>query len=246
MSPISPAVEDFTIGVYASLLERARERYQFIGYGAEYPSEGSALWRHDIDFSPNRALAVAALEAKLGLRASYFVQITSPYYNAFEPAVADKIRGIAKLGHWVGLHFEPFGEDALTRLKQETDALSSLLGISVNTFSLHNPTTYEVGRFSEPQVAGLINASTRQLGERFTYCSDSNGVWRHRSLHDVLADPESRNVHILTHPEWWQESVMLPREKIRRCIEGRAVHCNTLYDELLAAHGRPNVGAKEK
>jgi hypothetical protein len=200
------------------------------------------LWRHDIDFSPHRALAMAKIEAARGVRASYFVQLTSPFYNALEPDISARLRLIADLGHDIGIHFEPLEPVPEDRLAFEAQTLELALGLPIRMFSLHNPTVYDTSRFETAEVAGLINASAPQLRETFTYCSDSNGLWRHRALDEVIADSDSHNIYVLTHPEWWQDEAMPPRQRVERCIAGRARATGEYYDNLLAVHQRPNVG----
>jgi len=57
----------FTIDNYKELLAQAVNRYHFIGYNEEYGKEDVALWRHDIDISPHRALKLASLESEMGV-----------------------------------------------------------------------------------------------------------------------------------------------------------------------------------
>jgi len=232
---------DFTLEAYAELLDMAVMRYCFVRFSDGPVADGCALWRHDIDFSPHRALAMAELEATRGVRASYFVQLTSPFYNALEPEIGDRLRRIAELGHDLGIHFEPASDAPEERLVFEAQILESALGVPIRMFSLHNPTTYDTARFEATTVAGLTNASAPAWRREFVYCSDSNGLWRHRPLAAVISDADSHNIYALTHPEWWQDEAMPPRERIRRCIDGRAENCSRYYDELLEKCGRPNI-----
>jgi hypothetical protein len=234
---------NFTIEAYAALLEKALARYRFVRLGDGSAGDGRALWRHDIDFSPHRALVMAEIEAARVVRASYFVQLTAPFYNTLEPDIGARLRRIADLGHDIGIHCEPLGPEPADRLAFEARTLEAALGVPIRMFSLHNPTTYDTTRFEATEVAGLINASAPQLREAFVYCSDSNGLWRYRSLAEVIADADSHNIYALTHPEWWQDEAMSPRQRVERCIAGRARATSEYYDSLLAAHQRPNVGA---
>ena len=64
------------------------------------------------------------------------------------------------------------------------------------------------------------------------YVSDSNGYWRFERLPEVLAAGAHERLHVLTHPEWWQEEAMSPRERILRCIAGRARRRGDRHDPL--------------
>lgn len=238
-------MHDFSETHYAELLELAAARFRFMRYTEADGAAGGALWRHDIDFSPQRALALARIEAHKGLYATYFIQLSSRYYNPFEKEVTQCLREIADLGHGLGVHFDPDyrgGTPVETRLRLEAEVLMELTGVPIAAFSLHNPTTFDNSPFEAAQIAGLINASTSALRQQYVYCSDSNGIWRYRPLQQVLTDPATANVHVLTHPEWWVQEPLSPRQRIQRCIDGRAAFCQQHYDELLQTNGRPNVG----
>lgn len=225
----------------------AGERFGFLRFGASAESECAALWRHDIDFSPQRALALARIERDQEVTATYFVQISSRYYSPFEPETAAVLREIVSYGHDIGLHFDAEvvahhrTPDYSRRLKFEASILAEVVETRVDSFSLHNPTTIPGLQFAQTE-AGLINASHPCFQQDFVYCSDSNGTWRHRSLSEVVADPTVRRLYALTHPEWWQDSFMSPRDRIQRCIDGRARRAGRYYDELLERYGRPNLG----
>ena len=242
-----PVPTDFTEAAYRALLEAAARRFRLVRFADAPDADGIALWRHDIDFSPQRAAALARIEAGLGCRATYFVMLASPFYNAFEPAVRALLAEIAALGHDIGLHFDA---GAAGRGRAETEAtlgfqaatLGRLLGVPVRAFSVHNPTVEASARLEEPVHTGLVNASAPHLYRRFSYCSDSNGVWRFRPLAEVIADPATVRLYALTHPEWWPPAAMPPRRRVQRCIDGRAAACAAYYDGLLAAHCRPNIG----
>lgn len=236
---------DFTLKAYDALLERAASRFHFVSFDDISLDGRVAIWRHDIDFSPHRALAMAELENERGIRATYFVQLTSPFYSTFEPDVLARLKKIRDLGHAIGLHFDASADSSVRRLQFEADVLSTQVGTIIKVFSLHNPTTYDSRQFEATHVAGLINASASEILERFTYCSDSNGYWRFKSLGDLVDHPKTQNVYALTHPEWWQEQPMTPRERIKRCIEGRAVNCINYYDGLLSLNSRVNVGRQD-
>jgi hypothetical protein len=239
---------DFTTDRYREVVAAAVARFTFARFGGAVVAEPIALWRHDIDFSPQRGLALARIDREMGVTATCFVQISSRYYSVFEPEIAAVVRAIASLGHDIGLHFDAAvvdGEDSRdceARLRLEADALERIAGVPVRFFSLHNPTTLAAGALDLASYAGLVNVSYSTLRERFSYCSDSNGVWRDRSLHDLVRDNGVTRLYALTHPEWWQDTPMAPRQRIQRCIDGRAAAAERYYDDLLERHGRLNLG----
>ncbi len=243
--------QDFTIERYREILSEAKKRFDFIRFGADASREKVALWRHDIDFSPQRALALARIEAEMGLMSTYFVQLSSRYYSAFEPEIATILRQIVAMGHDVGLHFDAEvcshrqQPDYQRRLAFEARVLEEVTEAPVSTFSLHNPTTMVGDSLNEKEYVSLVNASSSSMRNEFSYCSDSNGLWRYRSLDDMVSDALIGRLYVLTHPEWWQEIAMPPRHRIQRSIDGRAAYYSRYYDALLAENERPNVGAVE-
>ena len=237
--------EDFTEQRYGEILDLAASRFSFHPISHIPDSKGTALWRHDIDFSPQRALAMATMEAERGIVATYYVQPSSRFYSVFEPEVSGILQEIRAMGHTLGLHFDPSiypPGSSLPRLLVEKELLVELTKSKIETLSLHNPITYNSSTFEAPVIEGMVNATHPSLRERFTYCSDSNGSWRFTPLKEVLEDSSVVNVYILTHPAWWTEEAMVPRDKVKRSIEGRADAELSYYDTLLATHNRPNVG----
>ncbi len=239
----------FTSQDYRDLITSAVQKFTFARFGDGMTSaKNIALWRHDVDFSPQRALKMAQQEAEISLTTTYFVQLSSRYYSVFEPETASVIRAIRDLGHEIGLHFDPEvcyytpSPDLEERIRFEAGVLGQVVEKDIRIFSLHNPTTLVSGTLDEPCHAGLINASASALRASFTYCSDSNGIWRYDSLSELIANPQVTRLYALTHPEWWQDIPMSPRDRIKRCIGGRLDFCLHYYDNLLAENSRPNVG----
>ncbi len=246
--PPNPSSQfDFTEDGYAEILDFAAAHYTFARFGSAEESP-SLLWRHDVDMSVHRALALSRHELARGVTATYFIRLHSEYYNTFEFPVRAMIREIAKHGHAIGLHFEADprwefpDEDFLEeKLAAERVILEDLAEVPINSVSFHDPHIGDLLRFRRETYAGMANAYA-YLGEAgFVYVSDSNGYWRFRSLPDVLAENIGRNVHVLTHPEWWTPEALPPRSRMQRCTEGRAAAIERLYDALLAQEGRVNV-----
>lgn len=240
------AIEDFTEAGYANLIAAAKRRFRFVGLDFNSDVAGVAIWRHDIDMSPHRAVRMAEIEAAAGLKSIYFVMFGSRFYNPCEPVVISLLEKIASLGHTVGLHFDAGayegGVDALeSALRKEAEFLSTLLSRRVSSFSIHNPTGRGGATLSAPNHAGLVNASSPALVNGFNYCSDSNGMWRHRRLLEVVNDTAIERLYALTHPEWWTPEAMRPRDRVQRCIDGRARQVGLSYDADVAMYGRPNL-----
>ena len=237
---------DFTRENYLRLLRLARGTYTFRTFADFDRSERYVIWRHDVDFSMHAALKLAQIEADEGLRTTYFLHFHSEFYNLLERGVSDCVRAIAALGHTLGLHFDPhyYGvttEPELERLLQREHRMAEeLFEAPFPTFSFHiaTPFTQACRQWS---YAGMINANADYFQSEVGYCSDSNGYWRFRRLEDVLSTAADARLQVLTHPEMWQDEAMSPRQRVERCIRGRADSTLQRYDDLLRRSGRVNV-----
>jgi hypothetical protein len=237
--------DDFTETQYQQLLRTAKVSYRFATYDAIPWGTRFILWRHDLDYSINRAAALACIEAEEGVTATYFVNPRCEYYNPLEPKQAQLLEQILSLGHRLGLHFDAafhsiHNEDQLhSKVKQEGRWLEEAFGVRLDAFSFHNPGADNL-QCGADQYGGLTNCYSQRFKTEVPYCSDSNGHWRFRRLHDVITEATDPCLQVLTHPEWWQSKQMPPRKRIFRCAYGRANATMSGYDAGLAEHGRIN------
>lgn len=238
---------DFTTDQYVELLRLAKKSYEFVGYGGCKPAGKYVFWRHDVDLSLNRAIRLAQLEHDEGVRATYFLNPHCEFYNLFEKGQTQIVKHILSLGHDVGLHFDAGvyqieSEAALDKLiVREKELLQDWFGVRANVFSFHNPNVFMLSCEKE-EYGGLINCYSKHFKTSVSYCSDSNGYWRFRRLRDVLEAATDSCLQVLTHPELWQETVLSPRERVFRCVYGRASKAILGYDQVLAEPGRINLG----
>jgi len=239
--------DEFVVERYRSLIDLAKESYEYISYDDAFTCGKFVLWRHDCDFSLNRAYRLAIIEKEEGVKATYFVNPHAEFYNILESSQFRIIQRILQMGHDLGLHFDAgfYGVDSENQLhdlvSREASWLESWFGIRPTAFSFHNPTEFLLGCQAE-RYGGLVNCYSVFFKSEVGYCSDSNGYWRHRRLEDVLGEAKEPRLQVLTHPGWWQEQPMPPRDRIVRCVEGRAMAVLQSYDDALAAAGRLNVG----
>jgi hypothetical protein len=240
--------EGFTEDAYRRALVLAKRSYTFEPFGSD-SVEPHVLWRHDVDVSVHRAARLGALEADEDVSATYFFSFHSSFYNLLERSVLDQARATLRRGHALGLHFDSsfYGRidsaDQLTEhVAREAHQLGELMEAAVSAVSFHNPgSANDDLAFDDDRIAGLVNAYGRTIRDRYEYVSDSNGYWRFRRLLDILEHPGTDRLHVLTHPVWWQEAKMAPRERIVRSVDGRARAVLREYDELLRSAERENV-----
>jgi hypothetical protein len=241
-----PNDDDFTIVSYRSLLRLATRSYALTSYDDIPWGNRFLLWRHDCDFSLNRAHALACVEAEEGVRATYFLNPHCEFYNLFEKSQHRLVREIVEMGHEIGLHFDAAFHDISDeeKLEQQVSAEAKLLerlyGVKPSAFSFHNPVAAHMSCEAET-YGGLVNCYSRRFKTEVPYCSDSNGYWRFRRLQDVLVAATDPCLQVLTHPDWWQETAMPPRQRIFRSVYGRAKAAMRLYDMSFDTHSRQNI-----
>ena len=243
--------EDFTEYNYQYLLQKYIKDQECIFFSDALKEERRIiLMRHDIDFSVHRAYKLAKIENSMGIKSTYFLHMNSCFYNLFEKDIYNLVREILKLGHQVGLHYDcDFRNNALINqsefekeLKKNRKILSNLFEEEILSFSFHNPTEDILKKFNELKYDGMINAYGKEIVTRFKYCSDSNGYWRYQRLEEFLEQNIDEKIQILTHPAWWTEEVMSPRERIQRVIKGRTLRTQEQYDNILKLSNRKNIG----
>lgn len=238
--------EDFTEESYRGLLRLAKENYEFVFYSEIPWGKRFVLWRHDCDYSINRAHAIARLELSEGVRSTFFLNPHCAYYNLFEKSQYMLVKEIIEMGHQIGLHFDAsfYGVSneiqLCERLGAEAKILENLFCVRPESFSFHNPAASDLEHDAET-YCGMVNCYSSRLKTEASYCSDSNGYWRFRRLEDVLRDAAEPSLQILTHPEWWQETAMSPRNRIFRCVHGRSIATMRLSDDQLRVLGRRNI-----
>jgi len=242
--------EDFTEKNYRSILRLAKKNYRFISF-EQYKEEGkNILWRHDIDFSVHRAYKLANIEAEEKVCSTYFIHLHNDYYNALELEITNLIKSITDMGHEIGLHFDTSyyslksdnRKELEACLKLEKELLEAIFKKEIKVFSFHNPEgTEDWTKIGDEKIAQMINTYSEYFKNKYEYCSDSNGYWRHKRLKDVLEIAEEEKLQILTHPECWTPKVMSPNERFSRCIEGRAKKSHFKYEDMLKKFNRNNV-----
>ena len=237
---------DFTEEEYTRLLELASRKYTFAHYD-EKPPGPFVCWRHDVDYSPQRALSMARIEAERSLKCIYHVYLNGRYYSVFEPPVTAIFRKIAELGHVLGLHFDMevlgAGENTetdwiLDRIDFEKSVLEKLLHQPMRSISFHNYVLNQERLMRADSIHGMINVCSPPIWEGYKYVSDSNGIWRHERLCDVLSGEPYARLHVLTHPVWWTPASQTPMERLKRAVEGRAKAGIEFYLSLLRRDGR--------
>lgn len=227
--------DDFTFANYRRLLQLAKDRgFEFILHKDEYrPETKQIIWRHDVEFEPDIALKMAQIEAEEDVKATYFFQLHSPYYNLFDEHYTKVFHEIVKLGHHPGLHFDCryWGVNSEKELSEfivmDREYMERALSTIIDTFSFHNTTPFTQNCLA-PEYGGLINVYSDYFKRNFSYCGDSLGYWRFDRLEEILNDDSVSHLQVLTHDANWSDVPLSPR---KRFAETMVRHAHRLIEE---------------
>lgn len=185
----------------------------------------AVVLRHDVDHNLEHALLFARWEARLGIRATYYVLPTAWYWG--EDETPDLIRELAALGHEVGVHQDAVAEAfrrgysspvdgsvlpvgncdmAAEILTAQIEAVRRM-GVEVSGTSTHGTELWRTSGVTNAFLwaagytaddFGLQYADVYHLHRKALYISDNRGGWN-----APLRKEPGRSTHVLTHPAHW-------------------------------------------
>jgi len=204
---------EFTYDSYLKMLSELKKsgyslvRFQDADKSSDVPR---AILRHDVDVSPIKALEMARIEHDSGVRSTYFVMVSSSFYNALAKENEEAILEIEHLGHEIGLHFDVSKYNGVSHrllieaISRELNILSTVIRKKVKSLSWHIPDKDLLGQhIAFLDRNGVKNAYDPEFFYGYRYFSDSMMRWRD---YPERLDPEKEPLlQILTHPVWYQE-----------------------------------------
>lgn len=211
----------FTYQAYVTMLDMLRDHgYTFSDYHKWEEFDKPVILRHDVDSSPEKALQLAKLENKRGVHSTFFVLLTTDFYNVFSERTHECFKEISKLGHEIGLHFdetrypESFGDPSKNRehIIHEAAILGETLGTPIATVSMHRPSKQMLE--ADLYIPGIINSYGKTFFHDFKYLSDSRHHWR-EPVADIIAAGTCPKLHILTHAVAWADEEKNLQEWVR-------------------------------
>lgn len=188
------------------------------------------ILRHDIDISLTAALEIARVEYAIGIQATYFIPLNSPFYNTLSSTNADIVLQMHEMGHHIALHVDPnMYQDDYALALTEVDVMAHFYPcIDTDIVSLHSPASLNEERIASfPQLKKVYGHFLRN---QLAYISDSTGRWRYGHPLASEAFQLSRPIQLLTHPIWWVQDGEAPREKLECWLQ------NDYLDRLAVAH----------
>ena len=233
-------LDDFSYDEYRVLLERVRRgraNLCFADFHEPVTEQRFFLLRHDVDFTPASALELAAIEAEMNIRATYYFLLSGRFYNLLSGRFVSAPRQIADLGHEVGLHYDlqtletVDGQSPQELLHQQADILSRLSGRPIRSIAMHNPSLSGADPFrGDDCKKSFINAYDDAFTRKIAYFSDSCGAWRDQA-HETLTGREEDippRLQLLIHPLLWGSE---PGDRWARLADWADQRKNILHED---------------
>jgi hypothetical protein len=168
---------------------------------------------------------MAELEARLGIRASYFVLFSTPYYNLLSEKYCHFPRQLREMGHEVGLHYDvrvciALGKGGLIDiLEAHIDLLTKLTGTKIKSIAMHNPSINGEDPYRE--IKKFINAYDDQFTKHIKYFSDSCGAWRDEAVSVFEAFNIPPRLQLLIHPLFWDRETADRWTRLDEFMQGK-------------------------
>ena len=181
-------------------------------------AERVCLIRHDVDADPGAAIALARIEAELGIVATYFFMLRSPLYNVFGRANHALVEDVLALGQRIGLHYDPgftprAGRTHTEQISIELDVLEGMFGVRPGAVAFHQPSQVPGGM--EIEVEGAVKAN---LLPGYHFVADPNkSEWVLEAFDHFRTGAQPR-LQLLVHPVWWLDPDAPPQELWERAI----------------------------
>lgn len=216
---------DFTYKAYESLLDLLHANdYHICTYCDHLNYDKCAILRHDVDVSLEKALEFARFEKSLSVRSTYFLLISSDFYNILSPKNTVIISALRELGHEIGLHFDEkkYTGQIPAALEKELKIMSDAFGFEIRAISMHRPSEETLA--ADYKFSGAVNSYSKTFFEEFKYLSDSRRYWREPVL-DIVNSNRYNKLHILTHPLWYSENNLSASEICKQFVNSANHSC---------------------
>ncbi len=213
----------FTYDAYRGLIQSLKQHNYSIASYRDWNNKGQCvILRHDIDNDIEKALTLAEIEREEGVKSTFFVLITSDFYNVFSAKNEELLQRISEYGHDIGLHFDEVRypdikkpEDARSYIIKEADLLSLVVKKTVDLVSMHRPSKMILD--ADLVIPNMINSYGQVYFKEFKYLSDSRRRWR-EPVDEIVTSQQYPRLHILTHAFWYNESELDIHDSVKRFI----------------------------
>ena len=195
---------------------------------SEKPKRFSII-RHDVEFSPRRAMKIAEIDSELSVKSTFFFQVKNNAYNILSRENCKILERIKYLGMEIGLHFyvSHIKEDDNYALEKELNfqslCINESLGSEISCFSYHRPPKW-VLKDRRDFLHNKINAYGESFFEytndpkKIKYIADSQHQFKYGTPLDSEVLSKYDKFQILLHPDEWSQ-ISVDSEKNFRNLE---------------------------
>lgn len=203
---------NFTYQSYKELINLLEHNnYKFCNFTNENEyneSDKLVILRHDIDLSLQKAVELAQLEYDLGIKSTYFVLVSTDFYNIFSKNSLYKLNKILSLNHELGLHFDESKydckneQDIKNYINKEIKILEMCLNNKVSLVSMHRPSKFILN--SDIKFNHIVNCYSKKYFNEYKYLSDARMNWR-ENIEDIVCSNLYKKIQIVTHGIWYYQ-----------------------------------------
>ena len=245
----------FSYNEYKKIVDVVRNNSNIVDYKDVLNNnlDKFCIFRHDVEFSIQRALDLAKIESELDLQSSYFFQLTNNCYNVVSAENLKKIREIHNLGHKIGVHTfinkERDYKNIIDIISRDILTLQKYVEVDIDRFSFHRPNLYKEVLEMNIKIDGVINAYSDEFftylnGSNKTpdvkYISDSQHKWNYGNPFDIEFEKWDK-LQLLLHEYSWTENgfdsynnfVSLIEERNKELLYSMNNECKHFPKELL-------------
>jgi hypothetical protein len=182
-------------------------RFMRAGYESHFfsdpiPEKQGLFIRHDIDFDATSAAQMAVIERNLGIKSTYFFQVTGNIYNPASKSFQQSLEVIVQSGHEIGLYFDPTAyPDVEKGVKDEMKIFEFLLKRTAKIASIVKPAKH----FKEGNghLYHIPHCYESQFSSRMTLFTDDLCQFREEMPLESEDFIQKKNIHLQIQPIWW-------------------------------------------
>ena len=154
-------INSFSHDEYKLILKMIKSKLPILDYSEiDVSTESFCVIRHDIEFSIERAYALALIEHDLGISSSFFIQLNNNNYNPLSNENVSILKEISSMGHNLGLHYQALSTstlDIVSDINFNVSVMNYYFDTKIDRFSFHRPNLTPEILEKNIEINGLIN-----------------------------------------------------------------------------------------
>jgi hypothetical protein len=215
-------LKEFSYSYYESILREMKKISNIYNFKSVTSNVKSGyILRHDVDFDIEKAYKMCNLEQEIGVTSTYFILVTSDFYNILSYKNKNIIKSMSSNGFEIGLHFDPaiYGDMNLNDMQKQAEIecsiIENIVGTKVDSISLHNPSIHN----QYPMFEGYKNSYSKEFFNTDLYLSDSCKHFRGKNIFEFIKKGESNLLQVLFHPIHFSKKEESYIESFNKIIE---------------------------